>query len=251
MTYIHHIAGETYHGRRGATQNAFRYTVDYVMMDAEKPLPTPYLFSRNARNVASLNDSDHGGAPEKGSGAKWVRKTLAENGIELDGRIEIIAQPRILGHCFNPVSFWLCYDRKGVLRVVIAEVNNTYGDRHSYFCHHDDLRPIRADETLTAKKIFYVSPFQPVAGEYSFRFDIRADRIAIRIEFTSPESGLIATLSGNRTPLTSFSILWALLRRPLGSRRVLALIHWQALRLWQKGVSFRSRPQPPLEEVSR
>lgn len=251
MTFIHHITGETYHRRRGDTKNAFRYTVDYVLMDAEKPLPTPILFGRNATNVASLNDIDHGGAPSNGEGAAWVRRTLNDAGLTLDGRIELLAQPRILGHVFNPVSFWLCYDRKGVLRVVIAEVSNTFGDRHSYLCHHDDMRPIDKHENLTARKVFHVSPFQPVSGDYRFRFDIRPDKIAIWIDYSSDNGGLIATLTGERKPLTSPGILWSLIRRPFGSRRVLALIHWQALKLWRKGVEYRARPEPPMEEVSR
>lgn len=251
MTCIHHITGETYHGRRGDTKNAFRYTVDYVLMDAEKPLPTPILFGRNATNVASLNDIDHGGAPRNGEGAAWVRRTLNDAGLTLDGRIELLAQPRILGHVFNPVSFWLCYDRKGVLRVVIAEVSNTFGDRHSYLCHHDDMRPIDKHETLQARKVFHVSPFQPVSGDYRFRFDIRPDKIAIWIDYNSDNGGLIATLTGERKPLTSPGIIWSLIRRPFGSRRVLALIHWQALKLWRKGVEYRARPEPPMEEVSR
>jgi DUF1365 family protein len=137
------------------------------------------------------------------------------------------------------------------LIAVISEVNNTYGDRHSYLCHHADQRPIEASDTLHAVKILHVSPFQPVAGDYSFRFDVRADRIGIWIDYTRPEGGLIATLTGARRPLTTGAILLSALRRPFGARRVLALIHWQALKLWAKGALFRGRPAPPQKEVSR
>ena len=137
------------------------------------------------------------------------------------------------------------------LRVVIAEVNNTYGDRHSYLVYRDDLAPITAEDRLRAHKIFHVSPFQQIEGTYEFRFDIRDNRIGIWIDFSGGNGGLIATLVGRRRAASSASILAATLRRPFGSRRVLALIHWQALKLWWKGASFRSRPEPPTTEISR
>ena len=208
MAQAHHIAGQTYHGRRGGTNNAFRYSIDYVLIDAENTPDLPALFARNGRGV-------------------------------------------MLGHVFNPVSFWLCYDRDDVLRVVIAEVSNTFGDRHSYVCHHDDLRKITKAETITAQKVFHVSPFQDVAGSYTFRFNIQPESIGIWIDFSDGPTGLIATLTGAREPLTNASILKAIVRRPLGSRRVLALIHWQAIKLWWKNVRHRARPKPPVDDVSR
>ncbi|MEQ9042082.1 MAG: DUF1365 domain-containing protein [Silicimonas sp.] len=251
---VDHIDGLTFHGRKGAVENAFRYTVDYVLLDAEDPAPqAPALFSRNRGRLFALHDSDHGGAPKSGRGAKWVRDVLRDNGIDgfQIGRIELLAQPRVLGHVFNPVSFWLIRDTAGALRVVIPEVTNTYGDRHSYLCHHPDLRPIGAEDRIAATKILHVSPFQPVEGGYVFRFDIRDDRLGIWIDYTAGNGGLLATLTGPRRPLTNGAILRAMLRRPFGSRRVLGLIHWQALKLWWKGAGFRGRPQPPAEEVSR
>jgi DUF1365 family protein len=251
MTQVQHIAGQTWHGRRGETKNAFRYSIDYVLCDAEARVKAPALFSRNARNLVSLQDRDHGGPPGEGRGAAWVRHVMQAHQIPLTGRIDLLAQPRVLGHVFNPVAFWLCHDDAGVLRLVIAEVTNTYGDRHSYLCHHDDLSEITPDRDLTARKIMHVSPFQPVEGGYTFRFGITDDRIAIRIDYSNGKGGLVATLTGERKPLTTKGLLAASLRRPLGSRRVLALIHWQALVLWWKGAPFRSRPEAPVHEVSR
>jgi DUF1365 family protein len=167
-----------------------------------------------------------------------------------DGRLMLLAQPRMLGHVFNPVSFWLAYDKGGALRAVISEVSNTFGDRHSYLCAHDDHRPITREDTLSAQKIFHVSPFQPIEGGYTFRFDIREDRIGVWIDYGTGNEGLYATLTGKRAPLTTPAILRAALRRPFGARRVLALIHWQALKLWWKGAPYRARPEPPGHEVS-
>ncbi|MBV0913333.1 DUF1365 domain-containing protein [Anianabacter salinae] len=250
---VDHIAGETFHGRQGGVDNAFRYSIDYVCLDAEaQALQAPHLFSRNRWNLFSLSDADHGGAPKSGSGAAWVREVLGAHGIGLDpARIELLAQPRVLGHVFNPVSFWLCHDAAGALRVVVAEVSNTFGDRHSYLCHHDDLSPITSRDTLEARKVFHVSPFQDIAGGYRFRFDLRADRVGVWIDFRAGEERLYATLTGRRRPLTNRAILRACLRRPFGSRRVLVLIFWQALKLRLKGARYRNRPLPPPDEVSR
>ena len=248
---VHHIAGETYHGRRGGVKNAFRYSIDYVMLDAEAAVDTPRLFSRNSGNLMSLQDADHGGAPKSGTGAAWVREVLEAHDIDDTKRIDLLAQPRLLGHVFNPVSFWLCYDDADVLRTVIAEVTNTFGDRHSYLCRHDDGREITKEDTIAAQKLLHVSPFQPIEGGYTFRFDIQSDSIGIWIDYTRGNGGLIATLTGARRPITNASIVKAALRRPFGSRRVLALIHWQAIKLWWKGATFRSQPKPPSQEVSR
>lgn len=250
MTPAELIRGETFHGRKGAVANSFRYSVDYVLLDAEASTG-PGLFSRNRRNLMAVHDSDHGGAPGAGRGPAWVRDVLALQGLPPAARILLLAQPRVLGHVFNPVSFWLCEDGAGGLSAVIAEVTNTYGDRHCYLCHRDDRAPLTREDTVDARKIFHVSPFQPVEGSYCFRFDIGAERIGIWIDYTTEKGGLFTNLIGPRMPLTNAAILGASLRRPFGSRRVLALIHWQALKLALKGVKFRSRPVPPAEEVTR
>lgn len=253
MTHtVDHIEGLTFHGRKGQIENAFRYSVDYLLLDAEADqLRTPWLFRRNGRGLTALRDRDHGGTPGQGRGAAWVRDVLQQHQIHDVARIEILAQPRTLGHVFNPVSFWLCRRDDGALLAVIAEVTNTFGDRHSYLCAHPDHRPIAPDDTMRATKIFHVSPFQPISGGYAFRFDISQARIGIWIDYQRPDGGLIATLTGKRKPLTNRSILRAVLRRPFGARRVLALIHWQALKLWAKGALYRARPKPPANEVSR
>jgi len=251
MSTLDHIDGETFHGRRGNIRNAFKYTIDYVLFDAEAELDTPALFSRNGRNVASVSDLDHGGEIGKGRGAAWVREVLANYRVKAEGPIQLLTQPKVLGHVFNPVSFWLCYDGPERLMAVIAEVNNTFGDRHSYLCLANDRAPITGLTRIKTQKIFHVSPFQPVEGEYTFRFDIQPEAINIQIQYGREAGGLVATLSGPRKPLATGQILKSLARRPFGSRRVLALIHWQALVLWFKRATYRARPTPPVDEVSK
>lgn len=256
MNQVEHIPGQTFHGRRGPVGNRFTYGVDYVLFDAEATLALPRFLSRNRRNLAALHDRDHGGAPGQGRGAVWVREVLVAHQMQgvTDGPVQLLTQPRVLGHLFNPVSFWLCHDAAGQLRAVIAEVNNTYGDRHSYLCMKPDRSPITATDALHAQKIFHVSPFQPVAGDYSFHFDITPENVSIRIGYRqdteAPGAGLVATLTGPRRPLRNHTILRAMVAR-MGSRRVLALIHWQALKLWWRGARFHNRPTPPAQEISR
>ena len=251
MTCLDHIKAHTYHGRKGPVSNAFRYAIDYVLIDLAADLHLPRLFSRNRLNLMSLFDSDHGGAPKDGRGLAWARDVLTARNLPGQERILLLAQPRVLGHVFNPVSFWLCLDAQDKLRVVIAEVSNTFGQRHSYLCYKDDLSPITAKYRLRAQKIFHVSPFQPVEGDYRFQFDITAQRIGISIEYLRAGGGLIATLVGPRQPLSNVPILGGFLRRPLGSRRVLALIHWQAVKLWLRKARFRSCPEVPQSDISR
>jgi DUF1365 family protein len=141
MSDVDLIRGETFHGRKGAIANSFRYSVDYVLMNPDRA-KGPSLFSRNRRNLTAVHDADYGGAPGKGRGTAWVREVLAAHDLPGSDEILLLGQPRVLGHVFNPVSFWLCYDHKGHLRTVIAEVSNTYGDRHSYLCFRDDHGPI-------------------------------------------------------------------------------------------------------------
>lgn len=246
MTAVQHLQGRTFHGRKGAVENRFSYAVDYLLLDPENA-QGPRLFSRNRRNLTALHDTDHGGAPGKGSGVAWLRDLLTAHGLP-QGRVTLLAQPRVLGHVFNPVSFWLVQDRTDALRVVVAEVTNTYGDRHAYLCTRPDHSAIRPEDAIQAQKLLHVSPFQPVEGAYVFRFDIRPDRIGIRIDYGSASGGLIATLTGPLTPLTNAKVLQACLT--FGSRRVLGLIYWQALKLWWKGARFHDRPLPAAQTVS-
>ncbi|MCT4556403.1 MAG: DUF1365 domain-containing protein [Pelagimonas sp.] len=247
---LQHVACHTFHGRRGTVRNAFRYSVDYLLIDPEQDdARGPALFSRNRANLCSWQARDHGDQPGQGSGARWARDVLAGQGIDAPGQILLLTQPRLLGHVFNPVSFWLCHDQGGALVAVLAEVTNTFGDRHSYICTAPE-GVITSDSEITAQKLMHVSPFQPVAGDYGFHFDITKDRIGIRIDYRREEGGLVATLAGTRAPLSNRAILRSALRRPFGARRVLALIHWQALVLWLKGARYRRRPEPPSSSYS-
>ncbi len=245
-----HIAGHTVHARRGAVANAFRYSVDYVLIDPDAR-NGPRLFSRNRFNLISVQDRHHGGPRGKGRGAAWAREVLADHGLEPGRtRLLLLTQPAFLGRIFNPVSFWLAMAGDDLL-AVIAEVDNTFGDRHCYLSHKPGFTPIAPADRLTSRKVFHVSPFQKVAGEYAFNFLIARDRISIRILHRNGDEGVVATLTGPRAPLTDRTILTStLLRRPFGALRTVALIYWQALKLKLKGAHYTARPTPPAEEVT-
>ena len=245
-----HIAGSTTHARRGAIGNAFRYGVDYEMIDPEVRSGGPLLFSRNRFNLTAIHDRNHGGCVGAGIGANWAWSVLEDAGLDRGGvTLRLLTQPSYLGYTFNPVSFWIAW-RDDALIAVIAEVNNPFGDRHSYLCRLPKFAPIDPETRITASKALHVSPFQTIEGEYHFNFDITPSQVRIRILHENGDEGVIATLSGAVRPLSSRSILWASLRRPAGALRTIALIHWQALILKLKGARYRRRPLPPSHEVS-
>lgn len=250
MAQPEHIIGHTTHARRGKIANSFRYSIDYVLIDPDAA-SGPTLFSRNKWNLASVHDRHHGGPRGLGRGAVWARKVFEERGLVLSAtdQLRLLTQPSFLGFEFNPVSFWLAF-RGGRLVAAIAEVNNTFGDRHSYFCANPNFALLNAQTRTLSQKVFHVSPFQDVAGDYSFTFDIRPDRLSILIAYRNGADGVFATLAGTRKTLTNKSLLWAALRRPTGALRTVFLIYWQALRLKLKRARYQPRPLPPIDEVT-
>ncbi len=239
-----HIAGHTYHARKGALANAFRYGVDFVFVDPDSMDRVPFL-SRNRFNLWSVRDIDHGGPRGQGQGVNWFRAVLAEHGLDpADLELRLLTQPGFLWFRFNPVSFWVAM-KDGTPRVIVAEVNNTFGHRHCYFCAQPDFSPINWTDTITADKLMHVSPFQKVAGKYRFNFDFNESEIRIRIDYSHGDQGVLATLTGKRRRATGRSLLGAALRRPFGAARVVALIHWQALILYAKRAPFLKKPAPP------
>lgn len=245
---LEHIQSTTYHARHGSLKNAFSYGVDYVLSDLSDD--GPRLFSRNRFNLWSLWDRRHGGARGDGHGVAWFKDVLTERGFNLVGaQLVLLTQPSFLWINFNPVSFWIAFV-DGEPRAIIAEVNNTFGDRHCYFCAHPDFRAISAHETITAEKLMHVSPFQKVQGTYTFHFGLTQDAINIRIDYRNGDQGVLATLAGARRPATNRSLLWAAMRRPFGAARVVTLIHWQAIILKFKNAPFMRKPAAPEALVS-
>lgn len=249
-----HMPARVTHARRGAIRHAFAYGVDYLLLAPEAcggKTRGPRLFSRNRFNLFALYDRDHGGARGAGEGAVWARRKLAEAGLEMQPGmvLALLTQPRLFGHWFTPVSFWMVL-RGDELLAAIAEVNNTFGQRHSYLCHRPGFAPLTAADHSGADKVFHVSPFQDVAGSYDFAFALSPQRLAIRIHHSNGPRGLDAAMAGPLRPFGDRAALGAALRRPGGSLRVVALIYWNAMRLKLKGAAYRRLPPLPDREIS-
>lgn len=246
------VYAKTFHGRQDHKENAFHYGVNFILIPMAPRFDQEFrFFSQNRWNLSSFYDHDHG--PGKADSAEWARQVALDFGLKKASTCQIwlLTQPRIAGYIFNPVSFWFFIQENNEVYAVLAEVNNTFGDRHSYLCFHDDQRPITPHDRIQAKKVFHVSPFQNVDGDYIFRFSFQQNKIGVWIKYKSETGGLYATLTGRTVAMTDKTVLKMLLKYPLGAARVIALIHWQAMKLAFKGVPYRTRPEPPKTEVSR
>ena len=241
------------HARQRPRKNSFWYGVYYLAfpLDEIAHHAECAVLSVNRGNLFSFHENDHatGGLPIE----DWARKILADWQVpQADGRIVLVSLPRLFGYVFNPVSFLFCLDASGALRAVISEVHNTFGDKHSYICFHDDRRPITQDDFIKADKELHVSPFIKVEGHYVFRFAYGEEKLGVWIDHHDAEGLLLTTsIIGKREPLTTGNMLKAFFRYPLVTFKVMTLIHYQALRLWMKGIKYIKRPAPPQTEVSR
>jgi uncharacterized protein len=240
-------------GRNSPAANGFVYPLFFMTLPLSSLAESGNRwFGIEKRRVLALRFRDHGardGSPPE----PWIRKLLSDEGITTaDGEVVLQTFPRIFGFVFNPVSFWFCHDREGALRAVLAEVSNTFGDRHNYLIAHDDQHPITASDVMTARKVFHVSPFFPVAGEYRFKFDLSPQHRRVDIDYWLDGERVLATaVEGMPEPLTAAGVRRALLLQPLLTFGVVWRIHWQAVRLLWKRAVFHSRPQPPLQETTR
>ncbi|MEX2518795.1 MAG: DUF1365 domain-containing protein [Paracoccaceae bacterium] len=232
------------HRRLFPKKNAFSYGVYYLAL----PLPAApvpgRLASFHARDVGRRDGSDP---------TPWVRGILNDHGLnDLTAEIILVTMPRVLGHVFNPVSFYLCLDRAATLRAVLCEVHNTFGEQHSYLCAHADHAPITGKTWLEAEKLFHVSPFLDRCGRYKFRFDLTDEALDIRIDYydAAGKRQLVTALNGRFSPLTQGALSRAFWRHPLVTLKALGLIHWQALRLVLRGISLRAKPPQRAAKVS-
>jgi DUF1365 family protein len=226
--------GTLLHVRRAPARHVFRYPVSYWLFDLDE-LPTLErrlrLFSVNARNVVSLRDRDHfDGAPLK----QAIVDLAADATVE---RVLMLTQPRVLGYVFNPVSFYWCYRGDGSLACMVAELNNTFGERLPQVLRGPELR-------YEQRKRLHVSPFFGLDQSYEYAFSQPADEVWARIHVRDDDGArpLTAVLHGRRRELSNRSLAPLLLRYPLQPLQVTALIHFEALRLWRKRVPFHHKP---------
>lgn len=239
------FTGKVMHKRLSPKINTFSYGIYYLAF----PLPTPKLpkgifGSFHPHDVGKRDGSDP---------LPWIRNILGEYGLnEKTKEILLLTMPRVLGYVFNPVSFYFCLDEHSTLRAVLCEVHNTFGEQHSYLCAHPDHGPITADHWLETPKVFHVSPFLERRGTYKFRFDLGAEKLGLWIDHFEPcgQKHLITSLIGRLRPLTQRNLRRAFWQHPLVPLRAIFLIHWQAIRLLFKGISYVKKPAQCPDKVT-
>ena len=231
------FVGTLRHRRFTPVAHTFTYPLFMALLDIDRVpelMQRSRLTSHNRWNWASFDDRDHFGDPGRPLRER-LEADAARHGIDLPaGPVFLLTHLRYLGYCFNPVSFFYCFDHAGRPRVVVAEVSNTSGGTRNYWLQPDPAaRPFRA----AAAKSLAVSPFMPVDLDYTFAFTPPATRLVAHIETSQAGAvGFDATLSLERRPWTAAEIRRVLVRYPAMTATVMAQIHWEALRLWWKGV---------------
>jgi uncharacterized protein len=242
--------GQVTHRRLRPRKHALRYRTFALLLDLDE-LPDLTarlrLFSHNSFNLFSFCDRDYG------SGAASLRAQVEGHarrvGIDLDGGpIRLLTMPRILGYAFNPISLYFCHDRSGGLRAILYEVNNTFGERHSYFIPVEAASgPIRQ----SCAKQFYVSPFMAMDMVYQFTVTPPAEKVSIAIvERDRQGVVLTATQAQDRAALTDAALTRVFFSHPLLTLKVVVGIHLEALILWIKGMRLQIRPPPPDQPVT-
>ncbi|MET0278864.1 MAG: DUF1365 domain-containing protein [Pseudorhodoplanes sp.] len=238
--------GRVMHARLKPVGHRFVYRVLNLLIDLDR-LPgadkQSRLFGVNRPGLYSFHESDYG--PRDGSSlASYVRATASAEGIDLTGgKILLLCYPRLLGYAFNPLSIYYGYRDDGTLALVIYEVRNTFGEHHSYIC------PVRRGEVSASglrqasDKGFYVSPFIPMEMRYHFRLTSPGDDLKVRILETDRDGPLLAaTFHGRQWALTAPHLLVAFLALPFVTLKVVGGIHYEAARLWLKGLRLQPRP---------
>jgi DUF1365 family protein len=199
------------------------------------------------RGRVSFDPADHGDGGRVHLHA-FVASLLAAQGVHADGEVVLYAFPRMLGHAFKPVSFFACHDAAGALRAIVAEVNNTFGERHHYVLRDPGGAALRDGATLEADKALHVSPFCTTRGRYRFRFRLAANRWLARIDYHDDDGAapLIETwISGRAAALDHAGVRNLVWRYGWFTLAVVARIHLQAARLWMKRVPWFRKPPPP------
>lgn len=227
------------HVRTRPSRNAFRHRTYLWLVDLDHlpHLPGPL------RYLARFEGRDHFAGRDRSIRA-GLERFLAENGEDLDGgRVLMLANARVLGHVFNPLTLFWCHGPQGDVRCVVAEVHNTYGERHCYL-----LRPGHQDGAAHATefrvaKDFYVSPFFEVAGTYRMRLPLPDERLTLTLHLEQDGARpFTATVVGRRRPATPRHLLLTLAAHPWPTLAVTVSIRWHGIRLWLRRLPVVARP---------
>ena len=228
------VAGHVTHRRSERIRRAFRHNVYQWLVDLDALPQQP----RYLRPFASFSGGDHLGDPARSIKAN-VEGYLSHNGITLgdSGRIVMLANARVLGHVFDPLSVFWCLDARSSLVAIVAEVHNTYGERHVYLVRPDP------SGAATTDKAFHVSPFLDVSGRYEMRFEL-SPRVVSSTVILRREGAVAftATFRGRPIPATPAAVAGQLIRKPLMPQQVSALIRMHGIWLWLRRLPIHRRP---------
>ena len=245
-------SGFVTHVRHRPKRHRLKYGVFFLLLDLDE-LPkldaTLSLFGYNRAAPFSFHDADHG--PRDGTPVRaWVAARLSEAGIDIaGGQVLLLCLPRMLGYVFNPLSVYFCYDDTRRLRAVLYEVHNTFGESHTYVVPIDDASS--AVQRHAFAKQLYVSPFIPMDCTYEMAIVPPDDRVSITIAEADTDGALLAaTFNGGKRQFTDRFLALALLRYPLMTVKVIAGIHWEALKLWRKRIPIIRHTPAPANAVS-
>ena len=240
--------GEVMHRRLAPVRHELRYKVYNLFIDVDeigKFSKKLKLLSYNRFNVFALNDRNFGiGDGTRIRDYAWALVGRSSGGDKIK-RIFMFCYPSVLGRVFNPLTTYYCYDAQDQLRLMIYEVSNTFGERHSY------VVPVDETNLQSCKKRFYVSPFNKVEGHYDFTIQSPADELKLGIRLTDSNGPCLnAWFSGTKRELTDYALLRSFLSLPLLPLKIIGGIHWEALKLWIKGMRLQQRPKPIAPPIS-
>jgi hypothetical protein len=232
------------HARLKPRVHKLRYRIFMLLIDLDE-LETLdrelKLFSLARFNLTGFDPARHGDGSETPL-KRQVEAKLAAAGIAYGGPIRVLAMPRIVGTGFNPLTCYYCHRADGALSAILYEVNNTFGERHSYLIPADDAPVVKQ----ACEKGFYVSPFMDMDLSYSFRIRPPGDQVQVFVDVDDAEGRVLAAgFSGRRQDLSDRNLFRAWLTHPWMTLGVLAAIHWEALFIWLKGEKIRTRPPKP------
>ncbi len=255
--------GSVMHQRLRPRRHRLAYRMYSLLLDIDE-LPTLAarlrLFSLGRFNLFAFHPGDHGDGSATPLRAQ-VEARLRAAGLPAGGAIRLLAMPRLLGHVFNPLSVWFCHapagaPQAGALQAIIYEVNNTFGERHSYLIPVDPAGPAgdpgrQAVISQRCDKAMHVSPFMGMAMQYAFRVQPPGDALSVGVSVHDAEGAVLnARLDGQRRALTDGALLRLFFGHPLLTLKVVAAIHWEALRLWIKGVPLHTHPATPVPALT-
>lgn len=243
--------GPVTHRRFKPKMHALRYRVFMLLLDLDE---LPGLFSRlkllrpGRFGLMSFRARDHGDKAHDDL-KTYVSGRLTEAGVSGGGPIRLLCMPRVLGYGFNPLSVYFCHDADERLTAILYEVRNTFGQRHSYLIATPEAGPDSVQQT--APKRFYVSPFMDMDLTYVFDVAPPGEDVRITIQVRDDTGPVLtAAFAGQRRELTDKALLHAWITHPLLTLKVMAGIHWEAVKIVAKGFRFNGRPPLPAQPVT-